>query len=650
MASPLDNLRVAFAGRLTIERLLAEGGMSRVYVAHDPGLNRPVALKLLREELAAGLAGDRFEREIHVAATLQHPQVVPLLSAGVLPDYFGPGRPAHWYTMPLVEGESLRARIARSGPLGVPDAVAILRDVGRALAFAKLPEERPHSAEAFLAELEHAAAKPAVPHFTTRRLVLGVAAGVVLLLLAIALLGRRSGPGRQVRLAVLPFEERGCPSDARLADGLSDELTARLVRVNGLNVVARASALGFRSSGKTAPEFGQDLGAEYVLDGSVACDASSGKVRVIPALVRVRDEAQTWGEPQEGNRADVFRLQADLAERVAVALQGRLVPADRAAVRRSTTASLGAYDAYVLGMSYFRQRGPALRQAVTYFNQAIALDSGYARAWAGLAMSYAVNPSWHMPGIDATNAADSAAHAAARALALDASLPEAHAAMGLVQFQRFQWPGAEASFRRAIARDPSFASAHSWLGEVLMIRGRAVEALASQHAALGLDPLSSQFTGLVGHAHMAMRNLDSAATYHRRAVAMDTGAMRAFWLSALAGVLWLKGDAMPSSWEDSRTTPEHQRLMRLALDSAHRDALGALADSLLHRRDYDITLVLVLPLLGRRQEGLRVLEEMALDPGRRSPLTAIFSHPYLFDPYRDLPEFTAFQRRFGLPP
>jgi eukaryotic-like serine/threonine-protein kinase len=112
-----------------LERELGGGGMSRVFVAMETGLGRKVVIKVFPPELAAALSVDRFRREIQLAASLQHPHIVPLLSAGQADDLL-------YYSMPLVEGESLRARLAREGELPVPEAIRVLRDVADALSYA----------------------------------------------------------------------------------------------------------------------------------------------------------------------------------------------------------------------------------------------------------------------------------------------------------------------------------------------------------------------------------------------------------------------------------------------------------------------------------------------------------------------------------
>ena len=122
-------LQTALGSAYTLERELGGGGMSRVFLAEETALGRKVVIKILPAELSAGVNADRFNREVHLAASLQQAQIVPVLTAGQVE-----GVP--FYTMPFVEGESLRARLARDGALSIPQVINILRDVTRALAYA----------------------------------------------------------------------------------------------------------------------------------------------------------------------------------------------------------------------------------------------------------------------------------------------------------------------------------------------------------------------------------------------------------------------------------------------------------------------------------------------------------------------------------
>src|ERR1043166_4066663 len=124
-----DELQHTLGSAYTLERELGGGGMSRVFVAEENSLGRKVVVKVLPPEVTAGVNVDRFKREIQMAARLQHPHIVPLLSAGEMS-----GVP--YYTMPFVEGESVRARLARTGAMSITEVISVLRDVAKALAYA----------------------------------------------------------------------------------------------------------------------------------------------------------------------------------------------------------------------------------------------------------------------------------------------------------------------------------------------------------------------------------------------------------------------------------------------------------------------------------------------------------------------------------
>jgi serine/threonine-protein kinase len=126
VTDPIDKLRAALEGRYAVERLIGEGGMATVYLAHDARHDRPVAIKVLRAELAASIGADRFLREIRVAARLQHPNILALYDSGEAAGFL-------YYVMPFVKGESLRARLDREQQLSLPDAIGLTCEIAEAL-------------------------------------------------------------------------------------------------------------------------------------------------------------------------------------------------------------------------------------------------------------------------------------------------------------------------------------------------------------------------------------------------------------------------------------------------------------------------------------------------------------------------------------
>jgi TolB-like protein/Flp pilus assembly protein TadD len=654
-----DRLQAELGERYRIEQELGGGGMSRVFVAEEIELGRRVVVKVLPPELAAGVNAERFRREIQLAAQLQHPHIVPLLQAGRQGDLV-------YYTMPLVEGESLRVKLTREGELPIPDAVRILRDVADALAYAHARgvvhrDIKPDnilisgrhavvtdfgvakavsaaSGSSSLTSLgvalgtpaymapEQAAAEPGVDHradiyalgavayelltrrppFTapTAQMVLaaqvtqtpepvsahraavppalaelvmrclekrpadrwqsaeevrqtlevlatpsggstptgvrptaGAARGwlrvaawaAVALVLAAAVYAGvrwlRPAPSRPT-LVVLPFENVGAPADAYFADGISEEITTRLARVSGLQVIARNSAMRFRESKETAQAFGRELGADYVLDGTVRWEHPgevAGEVRVTPALIRVRNAQEVWGQTYDAAISDVFKLQSDIAEQVVGALRVTLGTTERQGLRQGGTTDLAAYNSYELGRYEWRKRTVAgLEEAARHFAAAIARDSTYARAWSGLADAIGLYPSYGDSTLARAAAYDSAERAARRAIALDPRSAEAHASLGEILMNgRWDWAGAEQELKTAIALDPDYATAHQWYGELLNVLGRAQGAVAEGRLAVRLDPLAPVMANTYGVELFCAKRYGDALAQFRRAIQLQ---------------------------------------------------------------------------------------------------------------------------------
>ena len=178
-------------------------------------------------------------------------------------------------------------------------------------------------------------------------------------------------------VAVLPFKNLGPPGDQYFADGLTEEITSRLAGLSGLRVISRTSADQYRSSTQSVRAIGAELGADYVLEGSVrwARDRGGvGRLRVTPQLIRVRDDSHLWAATYEAALGEVFRLQSEIAERVTVALDVALRAPERAALAATGTQNSEAYDFYLKGMNYLARTNQAfdLRSAAQLFEQAVA--------------------------------------------------------------------------------------------------------------------------------------------------------------------------------------------------------------------------------------------------------------------------------------
>jgi TolB-like protein/DNA-binding winged helix-turn-helix (wHTH) protein/Tfp pilus assembly protein PilF len=346
--------------------------------------------------------------------------------------------------------------------------------------------------------------------------------------------GDASPPGR-VMLAVLPFQNlTGDAGQEYFSDGLTEEMITQVGNRDpaALGVIARASVMHFKQRQDPPDQIGRELGADYLLLGSVRRDASS--VRVTAELIRARDHARLWAHQYDRQVSGLLALQDEITGEITDAIQSSLGSQARTrdAEARPSPAP-DAYDLYLRGQYYFNRRTDTdIRTAATYFEQSVQRDSGFARAWAALASADVLGAVYSVDPPQALVArARTAAH---QALALDSSLAEAHAALALIiQNHDWDWAGAEREFRQAIALNPSYATAHHWYAEHLMWRGRFDEALEESERARQLDPLSLIISADHGAILYYAHRYDEAIERFRAVRAVDPTLSRAYLLIAV---------------------------------------------------------------------------------------------------------------------
>jgi eukaryotic-like serine/threonine-protein kinase len=386
----------------------------------------------------------------------------------------------------------------------VPSGLAAL--VARSLA--KQAPDRPQSAEEMLNALDQLATPgsgsatvpaPVVTEKTksSNRKRLAVLALIIIAAFAAPSIIRRislnqpatiAGP----KVAVLPFENGGAPDDAYFVDGMTEAITNRLASISGLTVIGRQSAKRYVGTNKSPQEIGSELGVNYLLTGSVRWDKSQrGKnlVSVRPALLRVSDGAQIWGDPYQGELSGEFKVQSDVAEKVARALDVALQPHESRAFAMQPTSDTIAYDDYLKGRFFLDKRTTSsIEQALDYFRKAIERDPKFARAYAGLADAYVVLPSYTDARLDSSFAG--ARQNATMAIRIDSTLAGPHAALGSILRYEHKWSEAEAEFKKALALEPGYPTTYQWYSRMLASLGRSAEAVRLAEQARRLDPLS----------------------------------------------------------------------------------------------------------------------------------------------------------------
>jgi eukaryotic-like serine/threonine-protein kinase len=650
------------AGQYRIERELGRGGFAVVFLAHDLRHERPVALKVLHQEIAATLGSERFKQEILLAARLQHPHILGVLDSGEVSHRL-------WFTMPFIEGESLRQRLARERQLPVEDAIRFARETADALdyahrhgvihrdikpenillseghalvadfgiaralggesltqtgvaigtpaymspeqasnaaqvdaradvyalgcvlyemlageppftgpttqailsrvltetprplratrptvtptleavclrAMARVPADRYATAAEFGAALTVAAGETrtpvaaaatiasSVPSATIVRtrgarvhIAVTLALGLVLAVGAVFWWRLGKGPSDTRRLAVLPFENLGAREDDYFADGITDEVRGKLAALQGLQVTARSSAAQYKNITTKSPKLiGQELGVNYLLTGTVRWETGQGRnrrVRVSPELVEVSSGTTRWQQPFDTDLSDVFEMQAEIASRVAGALDVALGASAKEHLAERPTTNVAAYDAFLRGEQLSQSLAvtdPApLRRAMSYYQQAVGLDSTFVQAWAQLGRA-ACSLGNTSPAVEDL---EWCRRAAERASALGSNRPESRLAMGTyLQAVPKELDKALEQFTLGLQTQPNNADllAASAVSERSL--GRFDDALAHLQQAARLDPRSIVAANNLARTYHDKHQYREADTEYARALAL----------------------------------------------------------------------------------------------------------------------------------
>jgi eukaryotic-like serine/threonine-protein kinase len=697
MADLRAQLQEGLGGSYALERELGRGGMATVFLARDLKHDRPVALKVLHPELAASLGPDRFQREIRLAARLQHPHILTVLDSGTV------GQPAGrnarlWFTMPYVEGESLRDRLRRERQLPVEDALRVAREAAQALQYAhehgvihrdvkpenllltrdgntlvadfgiaraleggdepltetglaigtpaymspeqaagdkgldartdvyslaavlyemlagqppyvgattqalvmKRLTEAPPSARAvrtnvpesvdqairkalspvaadrfagmapFAAALQGASTvgSSAAPTVATtgkaaapgdepgaprrgRRVPVAATALVLGILIGLGVLfaWRRSqgnGTGGSRVLAVLPFENLGDSADAYFADGVTDEVRTKLAKVEGLYVIARGSSNAYRGTTKRAQEIAQELGAGYLLTGTVrwtkAGDGSS-RVRVAPELVELQagqPPRTRWGEQFDAGITDVFQVQAEIAGKVASALDVALADSVRSELVTRPTRSVAAYDAFLKGEAEFTTAtNPP--DAITWYQEAVRLDPSFALAWARLAQVASLHA--------ATGATPELIDLVRRAVAQAGSLAPDDPATYAARAHAEGISGGTPQRALEIAQEglrlaPNDVDLLGVASLQDMVLGRYEDVVTLLERAIARDPRAANLHRRIGYAYMVLRRYPEAQAALDRAMKLGPGSVTVQHALALLGLM--QGETEPT--------------------------------------------------------------------------------------------------------
>lgn len=329
-------------------------------------------------------------------------------------------------------------------------------------------------------------------------------------------------PAPERSIAVLPLANLSDdPANEYFSDGLSEEIRNQLARVPGLQVAARRSSFAFKASAVDVREIGRRLNVATLLEGGVRKHA--GTVRIDVQLVSTRDGFHLWSQGFERRLEDVFRLQTEVAAAVLEAVRARH-GLEECTLPAPDERRFEVYNAYLLGRHHFHRRSEqSLQKAAQCFEQAIALDPGYALAYSGLADTYLLLGGRYYGSATTADSVARAEPCARKALELAPALAEAHASLGLVQLNRGEAALAASSLARALELNPGYTMAHVWYGLALTAQGRYRDAATSNLEAFRLDPLSPIVNTNVGFDALRFGDYAEAEARFRTAIEVDPG-------------------------------------------------------------------------------------------------------------------------------
>ncbi len=497
---------------------------------------------------------------------------------------------------------------------------------------------------------------PSVYHTLVARRWVALAAGLLLIAPVISYrIAMPKRPSAQMRIVVLPFQNMtGDPNQEFFADGMTEEMISQLGATNParLGVIGRTSAVKYKNSGKGIDQIGNELGVDYVLEGSVR--EAGSRVRVTAQLIRVSDQMHVWSQSFDRSLKDAVELQSDVAQAIARRIDVGLGER-RAARQQAAQVDWEAYSAYLKGRHLLldNKTDATVAVALQYFQRAIELDPNFALAYAGLADAYGEQADADQPSEKALALSK---QAALRALAINPDLPEAHVSLAdVLFFNEWKWAEADREYKRALQLKPTYEEGHHSYSHYLTLAGRHGEAIEESQLLLRLDPLSSHMNAHLGAAYLRAGRFDEAVTQLKKTIALDPNYMRAY---LFLGVVYESQKLYPEAIAALKkavslageTLEGQAKLARVLIESGDKKEgllmLRHLEIEAQRRFVSPVELASIYTALGDHEKALTLLENAL----QQHNVRLLFIHQgHEFDALRNSPRFTHILQAVGAP-
>jgi adenylate cyclase len=437
------------------------------------------------------------------------------------------------------DGVNIAARIE---PKAVPGGICISEDVARQIRnkieypVVKQAEEKLKNIsmpmEIFRIDLPwlvgHKYRKSTPAKESKLKLIAAIVAGVLLVSLVAFLLinnqGAKASPATKNRLAVLPLKNiSNDPQDEYFADGMTEELISSIAKIGELNVIARTSTMKYKGTSKDISQIGRELMVGTVLEGSVR--KIGNKARISVQLIDASNQENLWAMDYDRELSDIFTIQSEIATNIAKELKVRLVQSEKEQLDKSLTSNTLAYQEYLIGRHLLNQRtAESIQSALGHFEKSIQEDPNFALPYTQIAYCYTLIGVAGYGGLPHDVVESKAKNAVMKALELDSTLAEAHAALGYIKFRvDWDWAGAEKELKKAIELKPGYSTAHEWYALLLGVRVKLDEALSEMQTAYNLDPLSASVNNGLARVYHFRQDEKKALEQIKKTIELEPG-------------------------------------------------------------------------------------------------------------------------------